>query len=263
MVKSLRDTRVERPMSIRELAKAAGISQVSVQNIESGKSRPLPETMRKVSAALGVEVGEIAEFAAAIEAKQTKNEGRNWPDWRTVEQGKAIEHDRSGEGAVTPAPAPQPVAPRRCGNPTCYAHDGETCAKGAMQREECEEWQRGTPQPVSGEVATCPRCRAPVGSSDTAAIKGSREVCYWAAGQRSEAAYDECARRAGAQVARLTRMLDSMTDQQHRACLREVEQERRADAAEARVAELEAERATLDARLLDAVQSVPTSAGKE
>jgi len=177
--------------------------------------------------------------------------------------GCACLRDGHTRPTVTPAPAPQPVAPRRCGNPTCYAHDGETCAKGAMQREECEEWQRGTPQPVSGEVATCPRCRAPVGSSDTAAIKGSREVCYWAAGQRSEAAYDECARRAGAQVARLTRMLDSMTDQQHRACLREVEQERRADAAEARVAELEAERATLDARLLDAVQSVPTSAGKE
>ena len=29
--------------------------------------------------------------------KQTKNEGRNWPDWRTVEPGKAIEHIRSDD----------------------------------------------------------------------------------------------------------------------------------------------------------------------
>lgn len=33
-------------------------------------------------------------IAAAIEAKQTKNEGRQWPDWRTAEPGKAIEHVR-------------------------------------------------------------------------------------------------------------------------------------------------------------------------
>jgi hypothetical protein len=33
----------------------------------------------------------------AIVAKQTKNEGRNWPDWRTADPTKAIEHDRSGE----------------------------------------------------------------------------------------------------------------------------------------------------------------------
>ncbi|MCO6410068.1 dATP/dGTP pyrophosphohydrolase domain-containing protein [Hoeflea alexandrii] len=30
--------------------------------------------------------------------KQARNEGRTWPDWRTVDAGKAIEHDRTGEG---------------------------------------------------------------------------------------------------------------------------------------------------------------------
>ena len=34
----------------------------------------------------------------AIVAKQAKNEGRTWPDWRTAEPGKAIEHVRT-EGA--------------------------------------------------------------------------------------------------------------------------------------------------------------------
>lgn len=33
----------------------------------------------------------------AMVAKQTKNEGRIWPDWRTAPAGKAIEHDRSGD----------------------------------------------------------------------------------------------------------------------------------------------------------------------
>lgn len=34
------------------------------------------------------------EIVAAIEAKQTKNEGRKWPDWRTAKHGEAIEHIR-------------------------------------------------------------------------------------------------------------------------------------------------------------------------
>lgn len=37
------------------------------------------------------------EIARAIEAKQTKNEARKWPDWRTAEPGKAIEHVREGQ----------------------------------------------------------------------------------------------------------------------------------------------------------------------
>lgn len=32
-----------------------------------------------------------------IEAKQTKNEARNWPDWRTAPLGKAIQHVRGDE----------------------------------------------------------------------------------------------------------------------------------------------------------------------
>jgi hypothetical protein len=35
------------------------------------------------------------EIIAALAAKQTKNEGRVWPDWRTADPNKAIEHDRS------------------------------------------------------------------------------------------------------------------------------------------------------------------------
>jgi hypothetical protein len=35
------------------------------------------------------------QIAAALEAKQSKNERRNWPDWRSAAPGKAIEHVRS------------------------------------------------------------------------------------------------------------------------------------------------------------------------
>lgn len=37
-------------------------------------------------------------IAQALEAKQAKNEARTWPDWRTAEPGKAIEHVRREGG---------------------------------------------------------------------------------------------------------------------------------------------------------------------
>lgn len=40
------------------------------------------------------------QIVSAIEAKQSKNECRRWPDWRTADTSKAIEHDRSGEVAA-------------------------------------------------------------------------------------------------------------------------------------------------------------------
>lgn len=41
---------------------------------------------------------EAEEIIAAIKAKQEKNEARTWPDWRTADPNKAIEHVR-GDGA--------------------------------------------------------------------------------------------------------------------------------------------------------------------
>lgn len=37
------------------------------------------------------------EIVDAYVAKMAKNRARTWPDWRTAEPGKAIEHDRSSE----------------------------------------------------------------------------------------------------------------------------------------------------------------------
>lgn len=38
---------------------------------------------------------EPREIVQAIQDKQAKNEARSWPDWRTADPNKAIEHDRS------------------------------------------------------------------------------------------------------------------------------------------------------------------------
>lgn len=41
---------------------------------------------------------EPQEIIDAIIEKQTRNEARTWPDWRTMSPDKAIEHDRTNDG---------------------------------------------------------------------------------------------------------------------------------------------------------------------
>lgn len=46
------------------------------------------------------------QIVAALEEKQNINEARNWPDWRTAEPGKAIEHIKTtGPGHILYVPA--------------------------------------------------------------------------------------------------------------------------------------------------------------
>ena len=45
----------------------------------------------------------------AMVSKQTKNEGRIWPDWRTAPTDRAIEHDRTGELSAAPQQTKEPV----------------------------------------------------------------------------------------------------------------------------------------------------------
>lgn len=50
--------------------------------------------------ASGHDTNNAAELACTmIVGKQTRNEARDWPDWRKASPDKAIEHDRSGEPA--------------------------------------------------------------------------------------------------------------------------------------------------------------------
>lgn len=45
-------------------------------------------------------------ISMAIETKQMINENRKWPDWRTAQPGKAIEHDRA-EDPLNPELGPE------------------------------------------------------------------------------------------------------------------------------------------------------------
>jgi transcriptional regulator with XRE-family HTH domain len=65
---TLREARLRRLLTVRDLARQAGVATATITGIEHGRVRPQISTMRKLAGALGVEPGEIAEFARAIEA---------------------------------------------------------------------------------------------------------------------------------------------------------------------------------------------------
>lgn len=73
----LRELRMVRGLSGDALAAAAGVSNKTVSDIELGKRPPRLATMRRIGAALGVELTEVEEFRAAIEEglrRSRKNE---------------------------------------------------------------------------------------------------------------------------------------------------------------------------------------------
>ncbi len=51
-IKELRERQV---LSVRELAEAAGVSKTTVTNIENGRAKAYPSTIRKLAKALSVE----------------------------------------------------------------------------------------------------------------------------------------------------------------------------------------------------------------
>jgi transcriptional regulator with XRE-family HTH domain len=67
-MKTLREARTERLLTLRELADRAGVAFSTIYLIENGKSVPRLSMVRKLADALGVTPGEIAEFAEAIES---------------------------------------------------------------------------------------------------------------------------------------------------------------------------------------------------
>ncbi|MFC5760561.1 hypothetical protein [Rhizobium sp. GCM10022189] len=81
------------------------------------------------------------EIIDLIVAKQTKNEGRVWPDWRLFGEDQAIEHNRTGEMLMpldTPSPLPkEPVA--------WMMRDKLGCDYITMDQEQAESWPTKTP----------------------------------------------------------------------------------------------------------------------
>jgi len=57
----LRELREGQVITQRELAAKAGVSNKTISDIEQGKLRPHPATLRKLAAALGVKPSALAE----------------------------------------------------------------------------------------------------------------------------------------------------------------------------------------------------------
>jgi len=57
----LRELRLQRVLTQRELAAKANVAPKTVVDIETGKIRPHPTTLRKLAAALGVPASALAE----------------------------------------------------------------------------------------------------------------------------------------------------------------------------------------------------------
>ncbi len=57
---SLRDLRHERVLSLHELANLSGVSKTTIVEIEAGRQRPHPATIRKLAAALQIEPRALA-----------------------------------------------------------------------------------------------------------------------------------------------------------------------------------------------------------
>jgi len=58
---SLKELRAQRAWSQEDLALEAGVARDTVKQIENGKGRSQEKTLRKLAAALGIELAELAE----------------------------------------------------------------------------------------------------------------------------------------------------------------------------------------------------------
>ena len=71
----LREWRTSHLLSIRDLAKAAGVTAKTLTDIEYGRRRPSYKSMRTICSALGVSPNDIQEFVVAIESRNQRDRG--------------------------------------------------------------------------------------------------------------------------------------------------------------------------------------------
>lgn len=64
----IRELRLRKLLSQRELAERAGVSETTIVKLELGATRPHPSTLRKIAAALGIEAEEMAQLVS-VEVK--------------------------------------------------------------------------------------------------------------------------------------------------------------------------------------------------
>jgi transcriptional regulator with XRE-family HTH domain len=65
---TLREARLQALLSMRQLARSAGVSPTTIYLLERGQQSPHLLTIYKLSRALGVEPAEIDEFRSAVNA---------------------------------------------------------------------------------------------------------------------------------------------------------------------------------------------------
>jgi transcriptional regulator with XRE-family HTH domain len=65
----LRDVRVDALLSMRELARLAGVAPSTIYLIEAGRTMPHPTVMRRLSAVLAVDPKAVTEFDRAIRVR--------------------------------------------------------------------------------------------------------------------------------------------------------------------------------------------------
>ncbi len=70
--RALREVRAEHLLSIRELARVAGVAPSTIYLIEAGRTTPHLWVIRKIAGALGVEPLTIAEFRQAIDVRRVR-----------------------------------------------------------------------------------------------------------------------------------------------------------------------------------------------
>ncbi len=71
-MKPLREWRIERVMSIRQLAETSGVTAKTIVDIEHGRRQAHYATIRGLADALGVSAGDVEEFAHTLE-ERSKN----------------------------------------------------------------------------------------------------------------------------------------------------------------------------------------------
>ncbi len=64
---TLKEARANRLLTMRKLAEQAGVALSTLYLIESGRSVPSFRVIRALSAVLGVQPADIAEFATAVQ----------------------------------------------------------------------------------------------------------------------------------------------------------------------------------------------------
>lgn len=66
-MKTLREWRQDRMLSMRDLERESGVSLKTINELEHGRQRPQWRTMRALCTALGITARDVTEFAAVLD----------------------------------------------------------------------------------------------------------------------------------------------------------------------------------------------------